>query len=123
LSSQHDTHLDCIFHALSDTTRRALLKRLSKGPAIISELVLPFSMSFPAVSKHLKVLEEARLVRRIANGRTYICAIDDKGMAEAETWMSAYRAFWKQSLDAFADHVEKGEGRQSKPMRKLRAKS
>jgi DNA-binding transcriptional ArsR family regulator len=73
---------------------------------MITELAQPFDMSLPAVSKHLRVLEKARLVRRTVKGRVHMCALDAKVMGEAEAWLGAHRIFWQQSLDSFAHYME-----------------
>jgi DNA-binding transcriptional ArsR family regulator len=101
-----DGRLDVVFHALSDRTRRALLARLRDAPATISELASPFSMSLPAVSKHVRVLEHARLVRRRVDGRVHHCRIDGAAMREAAAWLERYRMFWADTLDALARFVE-----------------
>lgn len=103
-----EDQLDRIFNALSDRTRRALLARLSQGPAMITELAEPFRMSLPAVSKHIRVLESARLLRRSIDGRMHRCALDTRPLLELESWIGHYRAFWDDNLQALADYVEKG---------------
>jgi DNA-binding transcriptional ArsR family regulator len=111
-----DDRLDLVFHALADRTRRRLLQRLAEGPAMVTELARPFSMSLPAVSKHLKVLERAELVRRTVDGRVHHCAIATAPMREIEAWLIRTRLFWDGALDRLADYVEEkaaveGEGR------------
>jgi DNA-binding transcriptional ArsR family regulator len=99
-------HLDRMFHALSDRTRRALLSRLAAGPGTITELAAPFEMSLPAVSKHIRVLEEGGLVTRAIDGRVHHCSLSPEGLRAAEHWLAHYRAFWESSLDALARYVE-----------------
>ena len=98
--------LDRIFHSLSDRTRREVLRRLSIGSASVSELAAPFRMSRIAVSKHLKVLEAARLITRRVDGRVHRCSLASAPLATADRWLSHYRAFWTLNLDALADYVE-----------------
>jgi DNA-binding transcriptional ArsR family regulator len=111
--SSSDDRLDLIFHALSDRTRRALLARLSRGPAMVTELAEPFRISLPAVSKHLKVLEGARLITLAVDGRVHRCSLAPHAMRQAERWLEGYRAFWNSNLDSLARYVE-DEKKQSK---------
>lgn len=92
--------LDRTFAALSDPTRRAILERLAQGEAPVTELARPFGMSLPAVSKHLKVLEKAKLVRRHVQGRVHRFSASPERLAAASTWMEDYLKFWQQRLDA-----------------------
>ncbi len=101
-----DKRLDLVFRALGDRTRRALLARLARKPAMVTELAAPFKMSLPAVSKHLKVLERAHLVARDVDGRVHRCSLDAAPLREAEHWLQRYRPFWTQTLDALARYVE-----------------
>jgi len=101
-----DDQLDRVFHALSDQTRRALIARLSKGPSIVTELAAPFDMSLPAVSKHLRVLEAARLVDRTVEGRIHRCSLTAQPLQHAELWLAGYRSFWDGSLEALARYLE-----------------
>ena len=93
------SHLDAVFHALSDPTRRAILHRLTKGERSISDLATPFNMSLAGASKHIKVLEGAGLVRRRIAGRTHICRLEAVRLAEAQQWLSTYEKFWTARLD------------------------
>jgi DNA-binding transcriptional ArsR family regulator len=102
-----EDRLDLVFHALADRTRRSLLRRLGRGPAMVTELAAPFDMSLPAVSKHLCVLERARLVSRKIDGRVHRCALDPKALSEVEGWLRERREFWEHTLDALAAHVAK----------------
>ncbi|MDZ3830468.1 MAG: metalloregulator ArsR/SmtB family transcription factor [Sphingopyxis sp.] len=92
--------LDCIFHALGDTTRRAMLRDLAQGERTVSELAEPFAMSLAAASKHIRVLEAAGLVRRDIRGRTHHCSLDPTPLATADQWLGIYRRFWTGRLDA-----------------------
>jgi DNA-binding transcriptional ArsR family regulator len=104
-----EDRLDRVFHALSDRTRRALLRRLETGPAMVTELAAPFRISLPAVSKHLRVLEAASLIERRVDGRVHRCSLNASPMEEAERWLDRYRVFWHDRLAALARHVEDGE--------------
>jgi DNA-binding transcriptional ArsR family regulator len=101
-----DERLDAILHALSDRTRRALLKRLSEGPAMVTQLAAPFAMSRIAVAKHLRVLEDAGLVSRNVEGRIHRCALNGRPLRDVEQWLEGYRLFWTQKLDALATFAE-----------------
>ncbi|MRG54397.1 metalloregulator ArsR/SmtB family transcription factor [Phyllobacterium sp. SYP-B3895] len=92
-------HLDAVFHALSDPTRRAMLHRLSNGEHTVSELATPFNMSLAGASKHIRVLESAGLVRRNVRGRTHICELQAARLAEAQEWLRHYERFWTTRLD------------------------
>jgi len=104
-----DDRLDLVFRALSNRTRRALLARLTQGPAMVTELAAPFDMSLPAVSKHLKMLEHARLVVRAVDGRIHRCSLVPAPLFEVDRWLDHYRAFWENTLHALARYVERGE--------------
>jgi DNA-binding transcriptional ArsR family regulator len=98
--------LDDVFHALSDRTRRSLLARLARGPAMVTELAAPFAMSLPAVSKHVRVLEAARLVVREVDGRVHRVSLAPGPLREVERWVEHYRSFWEETLDALGRYVE-----------------
>src|SRR5438270_13117494 len=104
-----EEQLDAVFHALSDRTRRALVARLAQGPAKITDLARPFDMSLPAVSKHVRVLERARLVRRSVDGRVHRCSLRGEPLGSAENWLRRYRSFWEGTLDSLASYVENDE--------------
>jgi len=95
-----DEGLSRTFGALADPTRRAILARLKRGPLRVTEIATPFDMSLNAVSKHLKLLERARLVRREVRGREHFCSLDAEPLSEVSDWTAAYRAFWERRLDA-----------------------
>ncbi|HET9388508.1 MAG TPA: metalloregulator ArsR/SmtB family transcription factor [Steroidobacteraceae bacterium] len=101
--------LDRVLHALSDRTRRALLRRLAAGEAMVTELAEPFAMSRIAVSKHLRVLEAAGLISRCVEGRIHRCSISPEPLREVERWLSDYRTFWTDRLEALARFAESGE--------------
>ncbi len=98
--------LDRVFHALADPTRRAILTQLADGPAVVGELAQPFSMSLPAVSKHLAVLERARLMARDRDGRFHRCRLEPEPMAGAAEWIARTRAFWEGRLDGLSRYLE-----------------
>jgi DNA-binding transcriptional ArsR family regulator len=100
-----DDQLDLIFRALGDRTRRALLARLATKPAMVTELAEPFEMSLPAVSRHIRVLERARLVVRNIDGRVHHCSLDLAPLKAAEAWLGHCRYFWEGQLDALARYV------------------
>lgn len=102
-----DERLDAVFHALGDRTRRALLAHLARAPAMITQLAQPFAMSLPAVSRHIRVLEEAGLIVRSVDGRVHRCTLNPAGLRSAEGWMRHYRRFWEASLDSLARYLEK----------------
>jgi DNA-binding transcriptional ArsR family regulator len=91
--------LDRVFHALSDPTRRAVLQRLSRGTATVSELAEPFAMALPSFLQHLKVLESSELVRSSKEGRVRTCRLAPQPLKLAEGWMAAQRSLWERRLD------------------------
>jgi DNA-binding transcriptional ArsR family regulator len=94
-----EQQLDRVFGALSDPTRRAMLRRLAGGERTVGELAEPFAMSFAAAAKHVKVLEEAGLLRRRIEGRTHRCRIEAGPLARADRWLAYYERFWSARLD------------------------
>jgi DNA-binding transcriptional ArsR family regulator len=103
----NDARLDLAFGALADTTRRAILKRLSAGAVTVGELAEPFDMSRPAISKHLRVLERAGLVQTDREGRISRCSLNAAGLREATSWVDEYRVFWEDRLEALARYAER----------------
>ena len=97
--------LDATFGALSDPTRRAILARLSKGEAQVTELAEPFGMSLPAVSKHLRVLEKAKLITRNVDGRVHRLSINPKPLKSAQSWIEHYEKFWKEQLSSLETYL------------------
>jgi DNA-binding transcriptional ArsR family regulator len=95
-----DVNLDTVFSALSDGTRRAILERLSDGPASVTQLAQPFRMSIPAVSKHLTVLRDAGLVEIKKDGRIHWISLRSDPMKNAVAWLDRYEKFWNKRLDA-----------------------
>ena len=99
--------LSMIFMALADPTRRRILEILSKGDATVNELAKPFSMSLPAISKHLKVLERAGLISRGRNAQWRPCRLEAEALKEGADWMNQYRQLWEESLGNLADYIQK----------------
>lgn len=97
---EQSAHLDAVFHALADPTRRAMLGHLAERELTIGELATPFRMSFAGASKHVRVLESAGLVKRRVRGRTHLCRLDAARLAEANAWLGRYERFWSARLDA-----------------------
>lgn len=100
-----DDPLSRTFAALADPTRRAMLARLAQGPATVGELAAPFDMSFAAVSKHLRVLENAGLVSRGRDAQYRPATLDARPLAGASAWISDYQRFWADSFDALGDYL------------------
>ncbi|MGH6923996.1 MAG: ArsR/SmtB family transcription factor [Propylenella sp.] len=113
-SLSHDDRLDLVFQALANRTRRELLRKMSAGPARVTDLAAPFGMSLPAISKHLGILERAGLVNRSVKGREHSCALGAAPMATAAEWLSAYRVFWERNLDNLAGFVEGDAARKAR---------
>ena len=105
-----DHKLDAVFSALADPTRRRIIVQLARGPSTISELAEPFAMTLPAVSKHLRVLERAGLLRRERDGWYHRCSLDARPLEPAIAFIVQYRTFWQDTLEELARHVEQPEG-------------
>jgi len=102
----YSEQLDRTFFALSDPTRRAIIGNLAaKGTCSVLELAEPFDMSLPAISKHLKLLENANLITRTRKGRTHELKLCAEPMSEANDWLVAYRQFWNQQLDSLGRYI------------------
>ena len=103
----YTTHpLDAIFAALADPTRRSMLEMLARAEHRVTELARPFAMSLPAVSKHLRVLEKAGLIRRQRDGRVHRVTIEAAPMQEASAWIAHYQKFWEGQLDSLARYLD-----------------
>lgn len=101
------TGLDAAFSALSNSSRRAIISRLSRtGPQRVTEIAEPFDMSLNAVSKHLKVLEHAGLIRRTKVGRDHIIEFDSSPLQEVAGWIHPYEKFWAHRLDRLEEHFK-----------------
>lgn len=97
--------LDHTFFALSDPTRRAILARLARGSSQVTDVAEQFDISLPAVSKHLKILEKAGLLKREKDGRIHNLSLIPEPLQEADEWLAFYRKFWEDRLDALADYI------------------
>jgi DNA-binding transcriptional ArsR family regulator len=107
--------LDIALSALSHSSRRAIIARLaSKGPARVTEIAEPFDMSLNAISKHLKVLEHAGLIRRTKAGRDHVIAFDPNPLREVARWVHTYEKFWTHHLDRLEEYFKNKRGGQSK---------
>lgn len=102
----HPKSLNRTFSALADPTRRRILEHLSRGERCVTDLARPYRMSLPAVSKHLRVLERAGLVRRHRDGRVHRLKLEAAPMRQASQWIDEYRRFWEQSLDRLGEYLE-----------------
>jgi len=99
-------HLSQTFAALADPTRRAILARLARGEATVGDLARPFSISLPAVSRHLRVLERARLIERRVDAQRRVCKLRAQPLRAAAGWIERYRSFWEERLDQLAALLE-----------------
>ena len=95
------------FSALADPTRRAILARLALGEATVGEIAEPFPISGPAISRHLKVLEEADLITRTRRSQQFVCRLNPQGLKSAQEWLDHYRAFWTGAFDRLDAHLKK----------------
>lgn len=98
--------LDLLFYALSDPTRRQILSMIKEGVRTVGELAEPFKMSLAAISKHIKILERAKLLKREKMGRIHECSFNPEALKVAEECIKFYTIFWNESLDAFASELE-----------------
>jgi DNA-binding transcriptional ArsR family regulator len=103
--------LSSTFQALADPTRRAILSRLSQGEASVTELAEPFSMSMPAISKHLKVLEKANLISRGKEAQWRPCKLEAAPLEAAADWVEQYRAIWEARFDRLDDYLQELQGK------------
>src|SRR5687768_10486583 len=99
--------LDAVFAALAHPIRRAIVARLAEGECSVSDLAAPHDVSLPAVSRHLRVLEDAGLLEQTPDGRVRRCALRAQPLSAAFGWIVQYRLFWEDTLDALAHHLEK----------------
>ena len=105
--AKHDPHLDLLFHALSDPTRRMMLNRLARGPAPVTELAGPTGFKLPTILRHLSVLEEAGLVSTQKDGRVRSCAFQPAALRPMTGWLEEQRKLWEGRLDRLDDYVTK----------------
>ena len=110
--------LNQTFAALADPTRRRILAHLARGDRRVTDLARPHAMSLPAISKHLRVLEKAGLLRRRRYGRVHQMQLDAKPLKQAAQWVEEYRKFWEGSLDRLAEYLEK----QNQPLERRKTK-
>ncbi|HSZ05230.1 MAG TPA: metalloregulator ArsR/SmtB family transcription factor [Solirubrobacteraceae bacterium] len=109
---QYESHLDRAFAALADPTRRAILERLGRGSATISELAQPFGMSLTGLKKHVRVLEDVELVRTEKVGRVRECHLGPRRLDDAERWIDGYRQMLDARLDRFGELLQNTKGEQ-----------
>jgi DNA-binding transcriptional ArsR family regulator len=102
-----EDRLSMVFAALADPTRRAIIARLAEGDATVTELAQPFSISLPAISRHLKVLERAGLISRSRSGQWRSSTLEAAPLKEATDWMERYRIFWDASFDRLNEHLRR----------------
>lgn len=113
--------LDRTFQALADPTRRAIIERLTRGEASVGELAEPFDMSWPAVTKHLRVLVRAGLVVQRRQGNSRRCSLVGTPLKEANAWIERHEAYWQTQLDALADYFQAADTpRESVPPKRKR---
>jgi len=110
--------LDTTFSALSDPTRRSILHRLAKGERSVTELAEPFDVSLPAISKHLRVLEEAGLLVQEKEGRIRRCQLSAAPLKDAARWIERYRRFWEESFDRLDKYLRDLQRKEKKHGRK-----
>jgi DNA-binding transcriptional ArsR family regulator len=108
-----DDRLSVIFAALADPTRRAILARLAEGDATVNELAEPFTISLPAISRHLKVLEQAGLITRSRSAQWRSSSLNAEPLREAVDWMERYRRFWDVNFARLDEHLKKMQQRQA----------
>src|ERR1700722_19589092 len=113
-------HLNSVFHALGDPTRRRMLRELARGERSVGELAEPFAMSLAAASKHIKALENAGLLRREVRGRTHVCRLDPGPLANVQGWLCFYERFWSERLDVLEQLLRAEDERQSPTPKKKR---
>jgi DNA-binding transcriptional ArsR family regulator len=106
--------LNDTFSALSDPTRRAMLARLALGEASVNELMRPFKLSQPAISKHIKVLEQAGLVSRSRAGQFRPCRLEAEALRDVAQWIDHYRQFWTESFDRLDQHLRRKQSKSEK---------
>jgi DNA-binding transcriptional ArsR family regulator len=99
--------LDEVFHALADSTRRSILREVIRGEKTVGEIAQPYAMSLAAVSKHLDVLERARLIERERRGTSRLVRLNPKPLQAAHEWLEFYESFWKNNLDGLQEFLER----------------
>ena len=112
--------LDLLFGALADATRRGIVERLAAGEATVTELAAPYSISLPAISRHLKVLERASLITRSQHGRWRHARLSPTSLAGAATWLARYERLWAESFGRLDDHLARLTAKQQKSQTQTR---
>jgi len=107
--------LDAVFSALADPTRRSIVERLSHGEATVTEVAEPFKMSLPAISKHLRILEQAGLIAREKEGRVHHLRLAAAPLQTAIEWLADYRQFWDEQIDSLATYLEAEDAVDGRP--------
>jgi DNA-binding transcriptional ArsR family regulator len=102
--------LDRVFSALSSPTRRAILAKLSKGESTVTDLARPFDISLPAISKHIRILQQAHVITVARDGRTHRCRLAPVPLTNAERWIAFYRRMWEGQLDSLAEFLKASKG-------------
>lgn len=111
---EHDSlQLNSVFQALGDATRRRMLRELSSGERTVGELAEPFAITLAGASKHIKVLENAGLIRREVRGRTHVCRLEPRPLASADEWLRDYERFWTGRLDALDQLLRDDDARKT----------
>jgi DNA-binding transcriptional ArsR family regulator len=111
---EHDSlQLNSVFQALGDATRRRMLRELSSGERTVGELAEPFAITLAGASKHIKVLENAGLIRREVRGRTHVCRLEPGPLASADEWLRDYERFWTGRLDALDQLLRDDDARKT----------
>ena len=106
-------HLNTVFHALGDATRRRMIRALADGDRTVTQLAKPFAMSLAAASKHVRTLEQAGLISRKIQGRTHICRLEPGPLGEANAWLRVYERFWNNRLDMLETLLRDEDARSS----------
>jgi DNA-binding transcriptional ArsR family regulator len=101
--------LDVTFSALADATRRGILARLARGESTVGELARPYSISLPAISRHLRVLQSAALIVCERRGKHRVCRLEARCLSSATQWLEFYRKFWNESFDRLDDHLKRNK--------------
>jgi DNA-binding transcriptional ArsR family regulator len=118
---EHHSPVDRVFHALGDPARRAIVERLSRGPASVSELAEPFEITLAAVVQHIQVLEQSGVITTKKEGRVRTCRLDSQGLATAEAWIAQRRAAWEKKLDRLGALLDEEEQHEAEaPQRKTK---
>jgi DNA-binding transcriptional ArsR family regulator len=112
--AKQTSNLDRVFHALSDPTRREIVRLLTRGPASVSELAEPFAMAMPSLLQHVRVLEASRLIRTEKSGRVRTCEMRPLALRVAERWLSEQCALWEDRLDRIESYVATLQSKEKK---------